>query len=86
MVEVTYLQPGEQLPHHLPDDEPWLTVEASDDGRFFGTGYGFKPSGEGVFYASLPESDVSLEAALAAATEWGRERGVRRIWVKTAPH
>ena len=39
MVELTYLAPGERLPE-LPDDEPWLTVEASCDGRFFGTGYG----------------------------------------------
>ncbi len=83
MVEVIYLRPGDQIPD-LPEDEPWLTVEASDDGRFFGTGYGFKPSGEGVFYASLPESDVTLEAALAAATAWAAERGVPRIWVQTA--
>ena len=29
MVEVIYLQPGQQMPD-LPEDEPWLTVEASD--------------------------------------------------------
>ncbi len=84
MVEVIYLQPGQLMPDP-PQDEPWLTVEASDDGRFFGTGHGFNPSGEDVFYASLPESDVTLEAALAAATEWAAERGVPRIWVQTAP-
>jgi hypothetical protein len=84
MVELIYLPPGERMPA-LPDDEPWLTVEASDDGRFFGTGYGFKLSGECVFYASLAESDVNLEAALAAAKEWAGERSVSRIWVQTNP-
>lgn len=84
MVELIYLRPSEKMPD-VPEDEPWLIVEASADGRFFGTGYGFKPSGEGVFYASLPESDVNLESALAAAGEWAGKRGVRRIWVQTAP-
>jgi hypothetical protein len=84
MVEIIYLPPGERMPD-LTEDEPWLTVEASDDGRFFGTGYGHKPSGEGVFYVSLAESDTSLEAAIAAATHWASERGVRRIWVQRTP-
>ncbi|WP_121114474.1 hypothetical protein [Croceibacterium ferulae] len=84
MVEYHHLHPGEQMPE-VADDDPWLIIEASDDGRFFGSGYGFKTSGKGVFYASLPESDVSLEAALAAATEWARERGVPQIWVQTSP-
>ena len=35
MVEVVRLRPGEQMPV-MPDEQPWLTVEASDDGRFFG--------------------------------------------------
>jgi hypothetical protein len=84
MVDVVYLSPGEQMPE-AADDEPWLTVEASDDGRFFGSGWGRKPSGEGVFYVSLAENDGSLEAALAAATEWANERGVARIWVQRTP-
>ncbi|QIK77990.1 hypothetical protein G7077_02755 [Sphingomonas piscis] len=84
MIQLIYLQPGERMPH-LSDDEPWLTVEASADGRFLGSGYGFKPSGEGVLYVSLPESDVSIEAALAAATEWAGEQGVPHIWVRTSP-
>lgn len=84
MVDYIYLQPGEQMPE-VTDEDAWLIIEASDDGRFFGTGYGFKPSGEGVFYASLPESDITLVAALAAATKWGEDRGVPRIWVQTTP-
>jgi hypothetical protein len=84
MVDVVHLSPGEEMPE-AGGDEPWLIVEASDDGRFFGTGWGRKPSGQGVFYASLPEDDVSLEAALAAATKWASERGVDRIWVQSAP-
>lgn len=70
----------------LPEDEPWLVLEASDDGRFFGTGHGRNPSGAGEFYVSLAESDISLEAAIAAATDWASERGVRRIWVQTTPN
>ncbi len=84
MVELIYLPPGEQMPE-LPDDEPWLTVEASDDGRFFGTGFGRNPSGEGVFYVSLADDDVSLEAAIAAAMDWAGERDVPCIWVQTTP-
>lgn len=66
----------------MDDDEPWLTVEAGGDGRFYGTGWGRKSSGECVFYISLPEDDVSLEAALAAARNWADERGVPRIWIQ----
>jgi len=84
MVELIYLSPGEQMPE-VADDEPWLTVEASDDGRFFGSGWGRKPSGESVFYVSLSEDDVSLDAAITAATKWAAERGVARIWVQTTP-
>ena len=62
MVEYIYLKPGEQMPE-MADEDAWLVVEASDDDRFFGSGYGFKASGEGVFYASLPKSDLSLESA-----------------------
>ena len=69
----------------MPGNEPWLMVEASDDGRFFGTGSAYKPSGEDVIYASLPENDVSLEAALRAATEWAVKYAVRRIWVQATP-
>ncbi|WP_426265784.1 hypothetical protein [Sphingomonas sp. LHG3443-2] len=84
MIEHIYLQPGEQMPQ-MKDEDAWLIIEASEDGQFLGTGYGFKASGEGVFYASLPASDTTLEAALAAATEWVKDRGVSRIWVQTSP-
>lgn len=84
MVEIFQLAAGEQMPE-MPDEEPWLTVEASDDGRFFGTGSAYKPTGEAVFYASLAEHDGTLEAALAAATVWAVKFGVRRIWVQATP-
>ena len=84
MVEIVYLRSGERMPN-LRDDEPWLIIDASDGGRFFGSGYGLKPSGEGVFYVSSAESDISLDAAIAAATDWAIERGVRRIWVQPTP-
>jgi hypothetical protein len=51
MVEYIYLQPDEQMPE-MADEDAWLPIEASDNGRFFGSGYGLKASGEGVFYAS----------------------------------
>ena len=44
MVEYIYLKPGEQMPE-MADEDAWLVVEASDDDRFFGSGYGFKVSG-----------------------------------------
>ncbi|SEJ58151.1 hypothetical protein SAMN05428950_10289 [Sphingomonas sp. OV641] len=84
MVELIYLAPGEQVPI-LPGQETWIVVEASDDGRFFGTGYGRKARGEDVFYISSAESDGSLEVAIAAATMWAEQRGVPRIWVQTTP-
>jgi hypothetical protein len=84
MVEVIYLKPGHEMPE-LHDDEPWLTVEASGDGRFFGTGFARTQSGEAVFYASPAESDASMPKALAAAEVWATKYGVRRIWVQAAP-
>ncbi len=84
MAEIIYLQLGQQIPG-FGDDEHWLMIEVSDDGRFFGTGYAQKETGEGVFYASLPESDVSLEAALEAAELWAAKYRVPRIWVQAAP-
>lgn len=82
MVELIYLAPGEQMPL-LSERETWIVVEASDDGQFFGTGYGKKAGGEDAFYISPAENDVSLEVAIAAATRWAEQRGVSRIWVQT---
>ena len=84
MADVVYLKPGEQPPH-FNDGELWITVEASDDGRFFGTGFGRKPSGEAVFYASIPEHDRDLATALTAAQEWAAAQAVPCIWVQTTP-
>jgi hypothetical protein len=84
VAEVVYLNPGDQLPR-FADEELWITVEASDDGRFFGTGFGRNSKGEAVFYASLPQHDHDLESALAAAQDWATSHGVTRIWVQTEP-
>lgn len=84
MVEVFYLAPGLRL-EDLGGDEPWVAVEACNDGRFFGTGCARKSSGEAVFYASLPESDVSLVRALDAAKAWAAKYGVARIIVQAEP-
>ncbi len=84
MVAIIYLLPGEQMPNHR-GGEPWLIVEASDDGRFFGTGAAWKPGGEWVGYSSLPENDFALADALAAAERWAAEYGVPTIWVQTNP-
>lgn len=84
MVKLIHLAAGERMPT-LSDEETWIVVEASHDGQFFGTGYGLKPGGEGVFYVSSAESDGSLEVAIAAATMWAEQRGVSRIWVQTTP-
>lgn len=84
MAEVIYLPLNEQIPD-LEDLERWLTVEASDDGRFFGTGSSWKASGDWVGYMSLAEDDVSLEKALAAAQAWAEKYQVPTIWVQLAP-
>lgn len=84
MTEIIYLSPGEQMPD-ADDDQPWLVIEASVDGRFFGSGSSWKASGEWVGYASLVEDDDSLETALAAAQEWAIKYGVPTIWVQATP-
>lgn len=84
MAEVIYLSPHEQMPD-LGDDQRWLTVDASNDGRFFGTGGSWKANGEWAGYCSLPEDDVSLEKALAAAQAWAEQYQVPTIWVQLAP-
>lgn len=81
MAEVIYLSPHEQTPD-LGDDQRWLVVEASDDGRFFGTGSSRKADGEWVGYGSLAEDDVSLESALEAAQAWADKYLVPTIWVQ----
>ena len=84
MTEIIYLKPGEETPD-IGDDQSWLFIEATDDGLFYGTGYSWKGNGEGLGYCSLPEDDVSLETALAPATEWAAEHGVPIIWVQVTP-
>lgn len=84
MIEIVYLAPDEQLPQ-FNDDEPWLFIEASDDGRFFGTGEGRNVAGENVVYASSPANDGSIDRAINAAKRWAAHRGVKRIWIQTTP-
>ena len=81
MVELVYLHPDENAPEAV-DEVGWLHVEANDEGGFYGTGWSRKPSGESVYYRSLSEDDVSLEAAIAAAMEWAKKYGLSRIWVQ----
>lgn len=83
-VEVIYLASNQVAPD-FSDDERWLTVEANEDGKFYGTGWSQRPSGEGVAYMSLAEDDFSLEAALRAAQAWAAKYGVDRIWVTPDP-
>lgn len=84
MISVVYLSPGEDMPDH-GDNMRWLRIEASDDGRFFGSGGSFKANGDWVGYGSLAEDDVSLEAALAAAQQWAAKYDVPTIWIQLAP-
>lgn len=84
MVQIIYLAPDEAIPSHR-DDEPWLVVEATEDGLFFGTGASWKPTGEWGGYISLAQNDHSLEAALAAAEQWAAEYAVPIICVQTTP-
>ncbi len=84
VTEIIYLSPGEQMPD-VGDDQPWLVIEVSVDGRFLGSGASWKASGEWVGYGSLVEDDVSLKTALVAAQEWATKYGVPTIWVQATP-
>lgn len=84
MAEVIYLQPHEQMPD-LGDRQRWIMIDASDDGRFFGTGGSWNVSGEWVGYGSLGEDDISLERAMAAAQAWADKYQVPTIWVQPTP-
>ena len=84
MADVIYLSHDEEMPDY-GDDQRWLTIEASDDGRFFGSGGSFKANGEWVGYGSLAEDDLSLESALAAAQQWAEKYDVPTIWVQLKP-
>jgi hypothetical protein len=81
MAAVVYLDPGENMPD-LGDEQPWLHIHPSGDGRFFGSGGSWKETGEWVGYRSLLEDDVSRETALKAAQEWAAEYNVPTIWVE----
>jgi hypothetical protein len=85
MVEIIYLAPDENPPEATSDEERWLNVQANNQGGFYGSGWSRKPSGESVFYGSLSEDDVSLDAALAAATRWAEKYCVPTIWVQREP-
>ncbi|MGH7028646.1 hypothetical protein [Brevundimonas sp.] len=84
MTEIIYLAPDEQLPD-VGDGQPWLIIEASQDGQFFGTGASWKADGDWIGYGSLSENDISLETALAAAQDWATKYGVPTIWVQVTP-
>lgn len=84
MADVIYLSCDEDMPDH-GDDQRWLIIEASDDGRFFGSGGSFKADGEWVGYGSLAESDLSLESALAVAQQWADKHDFPTIWVQPKP-
>ncbi len=84
MTQIIYLTPGEAMPV-VADGEPWLFVEAADDGRFFGSGAAWKQTGEWVGYGSLIEDDRSLATAIAAAERWAARYSVPTIWVQAIP-
>jgi hypothetical protein len=84
MAEVIYLANGEDDPN-FAEDEPWIIIDSSDDGRFFGTGASWKTNGDWVGYGSLCENDLTLEKALEAAQAWAVKYNVPRIWVQLKP-
>lgn len=84
MAEIVYLRPDQTMPD-LGDDQRWITIEATRDGLFYGTGGSFKMTGEWVGYCSLPEDDVSIELALEAAIVWAQKYAVPTIWIQLDP-
>lgn len=85
MAEIVYLSPDEEMPD-LGENQRWLTIDASDDGRFFGSGGSFRDNGEWVGYGSLSQHDGSLEEALKAAQQWAAKYHVPTIWVQPKPY
>ena len=83
MATVITLLPGVEPPESS-EDEGWMWVEADTNGLFYGTGGSQKRDGAGVFYASMPEHDVSLERAVSAACEWADAHGVEIVYVQPA--
>lgn len=84
MADVIYLSPDEDIPDY-GDEMRWLRIEASDDGRFFGSGSSFKANGDWVGYGSLADDETCLEVALAAAQRWAGKYDVPTIWIQLAP-
>lgn len=80
MAEIVYLDIEAERPD-LAEEQPWLFIEESSDGLFFGSGSARKSSGDWVGYASLSENDRTLQLALAAAREWAERYSVPTIWV-----
>lgn len=81
MATIVHLSPGEEMPNE-GEDKPWLLIHHSGDGRYFGSGASWRETGEWVGYRSLPEDDVSLEAAIDAAQQWADRYGVTTIWIE----
>lgn len=80
MVEVVWLDVDADPPER-GDDEPWVFVEESSDGLFFGSGSAWKPTGEWVGYASLSEDDADLDRAVKAACAWAERYNVPTVHV-----
>ena len=80
MVEIIRLTDHADWPA-IGEDERWIIVDSDSEGRFRGSGYSWKASGEGVGYLSLIEDDGDLDRALAAALEWATKYAVPKIWV-----
>jgi len=57
VAKIVTLSPDEEMPDEempgLGEDQRWLTIDASDVGRFFGPGGSFKDAGEWAGYVSL---------------------------------
>ncbi|MDQ3139282.1 MAG: hypothetical protein M3Q15_00960 [Pseudomonadota bacterium] len=78
MTKVVHLEAG-QAPNW---SDCSMLIERDQSGLFYGTGFGRNPAGEAIIYASLPENDVSLEAALAAGISWAEAHQVHTIYVQ----
>lgn len=82
MTSGVYLEPGQEP---STDGRCWMLIEADLGGLFYGTGAGLDPTGAEVLYISLPEDDVCLESALAAALDWSERHQVDTIQVQKTP-
>jgi hypothetical protein len=65
-----------------PPGKKWLLIEEDENGKWYGTGFGFNSEGKDTIYVSTSDTDTSYDLALSAAKNWADENAVTAIYVR----